>query len=53
MIFVSFLKSHELLPDLQYGFKHSFHWLFSFLSEHISNVLYKQGETHSAALYIP
>lgn len=51
---VNFLESHELLSDMQYGFRHSRSTgdLLSYVTEHISRVLDKQGETRSVALDI-
>ena len=51
---VSFLESHSLLSDLQYGFRHSRSSgdLLAYVTEHISRVLDKQGESRSVALDI-
>ena len=48
------LKAHKLLSDVQYGFRHqrSSADLLALLTEHISNVLDKRGESRSVALDI-
>ena len=51
---VNFLESRELLSDMQYGFRHSRSTgdLLSYVTEHISRVLDRQGVTRSVALDI-
>ena len=51
---VNFLEAHELLSDMQYGFRHSRSTgdLLSYVTEHIIRVLDKQGGTCSVALDI-
>ena len=51
---VDFLEARDLLSDLQYGFRHSRSTgdLLSYVTEHISRVLDKQGETRCVALDI-
>ena len=51
---VQFLERHELLSDMQYGFRHSRSTgdLLSYVTDHISRVLDRQGETRSVALDI-
>ena len=51
---VQFLERHELLSDMQYGFRHSRSTgdLLSYVMDHISRVLDRQGETRSVALDI-
>ena len=51
---VNFLESHQLLSDMQYGFRYSRSTgdLLSYVTEHISRILDKQGETRTVALDI-
>ena len=51
---VKFLESQHLLSDLQYGFRHSRSTgdLLSYVTEHLSRVLDRQGESRSVALDI-
>ena len=51
---VHFLESNHLLSDAQYGFRHarSTGDLLSYVTEHVSKILDKQGETASVALDI-
>ena len=50
---VQFLERHELLSDMQYGFRHSRSTGdLSYAMDHISRVLDRQGETRSVALDI-
>ena len=51
---VKFLETNKLLSDLQYGFRHSRSTadLLSYVTEHVSRILDRQGETRSVALDI-
>ena len=51
---IDFLESHDQFSDMQYGFRHSRSTgdLLSYVTEHVSRVLDKQGETRSVALDI-
>ena len=51
---VDFLESHHLLSDTQYGFRFSRSTgdLLSYVTEHISRILDRQGETQTVALDI-
>ena len=48
---VDFLESNQLLSDVQYGFRHarSTGDLLSYVTEHVGQILDKQGETVSVA----
>lgn len=51
---VNFLETQNLLSEAQYGFRHSRSTadLLSYVTEHVSRILDRQGETRSVALDI-